>query len=56
MMFYSLHKHDESHLTFVLVAADADPEDTGQYGLEIENDSGAATCNFGLKVKGAEIV
>ena len=31
---------------------DADPEDTGPYRLEIENDSGVGTCDFGVKVKG----
>ena len=30
---------------------DADPDDAGDYKIEISNDSGAATAAFGVKVK-----
>ena len=32
--------------------SDADPDDTGNYKIEVSNDSGTAACAFGVKVKG----
>ena len=35
-----------------LMILDADPEDSGEYALEVGNDSGTADLKFGVKVKG----
>ena len=40
-----------SHVPRVLFS-DADPDDTGDYALEVGNDSGVADLKFGVKVKG----